>query len=94
MLESQADRTTRTRSASLDEANNCVRSTETQRGGKQARVFGKPLASMPGDFASVLALLQNPVEFLDVGRFWKVVVEPGLFEYCLVRPGSIAGNGD
>jgi hypothetical protein len=71
MLESQADRTTRTRSASLDEANNYVRSTETQRGGRQARVFGKPLASMFGDFASALALLQNSVEFLDVGWFWK-----------------------
>jgi hypothetical protein len=61
---------------------------------QQTQVFGNPLESVLNDLASVLVLFQNPVEFLDVGRFWKVVVETGLFEYCLVRPGSIAGNGD
>ena len=56
--------------------------------------FRQMLESVLNDLASVLVLFQNPVEFLDVGRFWKVVVETGLLEYCLVRPGSIAGNGD
>jgi hypothetical protein len=42
----------------------------------------------------VSALFQKPIKFLNVGRFWKVVVETGRFEYSLVRPGSIAGYGD
>jgi hypothetical protein len=83
-----------TRPASLDEATKYAQRRANEEANQQTRVFGKPLESVLNDLASVLVLFQNPVEFFDVGRFWKVVVETGLFEYCLVRPGSIAGNGD
>jgi hypothetical protein len=83
-----------TRPALLAEATKYAQRRPNEEARQQTRVFGKPLESVLNDLASVLVLFQNPVEFLDVGRFWKVVVETGLFEYCLVRPGSIAGYGD
>jgi hypothetical protein len=84
----------RARPASLDEATKYAQRRPNEEARQQTQVLGKPLESVLNDLASVLGFFQNPVEFLDVGRFWKIVVETGLFEYCLVRPGSIAGNGD
>jgi|SRR5579872_2279609 len=65
--------------------------------GPQADARTSPSANrttLRNNFTSMLVLFQNSVEFLDVGRFWKVVIETGFFIYCLVRLGPVTGNGN
>jgi hypothetical protein len=43
-------------------------------------------------YSNQLGFRQNPVEFINVGRFREVVVEPGFCKCQLVRPGAITRN--
>jgi hypothetical protein len=43
-------------------------------------------------YSNQLGFRQNPVEFINIGRFREIVVEPGFYKCQLVRLGAITRN--